>query len=97
MLLFPFFKISQIKIGAPIKDVTIPTGISAGEIIVRASVSDTSKNIAPSKIEQGILYLLSLPIKSFEIFGTTSPTKDIIPAIETAAAASSDETAIEIL
>jgi len=84
------------KIGAPINDVTIPTGISAGEMIVLASVSDTSKNNAPSKIVQGILYLLSFPIHNFEIFGTTSPTKEIIPAIETADAARSEETAMEI-
>jgi hypothetical protein len=82
--------------GAPIKEVTMPTGISAGEIIVLASVSDSNKKIEPSKIVHGILYLLSFPINSLEILGTISPTKEIIPAMETADAASNEETAMEI-
>lgn len=38
-------------------EVTIPTGISDGEIKVRAIVSETIRKIAPSKIEHGTEYL----------------------------------------
>lgn len=78
------------------KEVTIPTGISAGDIIVLAIVSESNKNIEPSKMVHGMLNLLSFPIISFDMFGTTRPTKEIIPAIETAEAANSEDTAIEI-
>ena len=53
---FPFI-ISQIKTGAPINDVTIPNGISDGEMIVLAIVSEMSMNILPIKTEQGTEYL----------------------------------------
>ena len=81
--------------GAPINDVTIPTGISEGDIIVLAIVSAITRNIDPSKIEQGMLYLLSLPIINLEILGTIKPTKEIIPATETADAASKAEIPID--
>lgn len=83
--------------GAPMKDVTIPTGISDGEIIVLAIVSEITRNIEPSSIEHGMLYLLSLPIISFEIFGTINPTNEIIPATDTAEAASNEANAIDNL
>ncbi len=44
-----------------------------------------------------MLNLLSDPIINFEIFGTINPTKEIIPATETADAASKDEMAIDNL
>ena len=52
-----FLIISQINTGAPINEVMIPTGISAGEITVLAMVSETNRNIAPRITEQGIAYL----------------------------------------
>ena len=54
---FLFLRISHTNTGAPINDVTIPTGISAGEITVLAIVSDKRRNIAPSIIEHGTAYL----------------------------------------
>jgi hypothetical protein len=54
---FLFLIISHTNTGAPINDVTIPTGISAGEITVLAIVSDKRRNIAPSIIEHGTAYL----------------------------------------
>ena len=53
---FPFI-ISQINTGAPMNEVTIPNGISAGEIIVLAIVSDISMKLAPKRTEQGTEYL----------------------------------------
>ena len=76
-------------------EVTIPTGISDGAIIVLAIVSEITRNTEPSKIEQGMLYLLSFPIINLLIFGTISPTNDIIPATDTADAASKEETAMD--
>ena len=83
-----FLKISHIKIGAPINDVTIPTGISDGEIIILEIVSDIRRKIPPIKILPGIEYRWSEPSNNLEILGTIKPTNEIIPAIETADAAS---------
>ena len=82
------------KTGAPIKDVIIPTGISAGANRVLEIKSEINMKIEPSNIEHGIEYLLSEPIINFEILGIINPTKDIIPAIDTDAAASREEIAI---
>lgn len=90
-----FLKINHIKTGAPIKDVTIPTGISDGDITVRATASATSKNIPPIIMLPGMEYLWSEPSKSFEMFGTISPAKEIIPAIETAEADNNEAAIIE--
>lgn len=86
-MLLLFLKINQINIGAPIKEVTIPTGISEGEIIILAIESDISKNIPPNNMLPNIEYLWSEPKINLEILGTISPTNEIIPAIETADAA----------
>jgi hypothetical protein len=53
---FPFI-ISQIKTGAPMNEVTIPNGISDGEMIVLAIVSEISMNVLPISTEQGTEYL----------------------------------------
>lgn len=82
--------------GAPIKDVTIPTGISEGEMITLAIVSETSRKIPPINILPGIEYLWSEPNSNFDMFGTIRPTKEIIPAIETAEAASIEDKTIDI-
>lgn len=42
-----------IKNGAPIAEVIIPTGISAGLIIILATVSAKIKNMAPPNIDAG--------------------------------------------
>ncbi len=57
MLLLVFLKISQINIGAPINDVTMPTGISDGEMITLAIVSDTRRKIPPINMLPGMEYL----------------------------------------
>ncbi len=84
------------NIGAPIKEVTIPTGISDGEIIVLAIVSEISKNVPPNNMLPIIEYLWSEPNNNFDIFGTISPTNEIIPAIETADAASNEVRTIDM-
>ena len=83
------------NIGAPINDVTIPTGISDGDIIVLAIVSDTRRNIPPSNILPGIVYLWSAPSSNLAMFGIIKPTKEIIPATDTADAASTEDKTIE--
>lgn len=65
-------------------------------MIILAMVSDINKKIAPKSIVHGIEYLQSLPMRSLDRFGMINPTKLIIPAIETALAASSEERIIEI-
>ena len=49
-----FDRRSQMKNGPPASAVTTPTGISVGASAVRESASQTAKNAAPSKNEQGI-------------------------------------------
>jgi len=44
---------SHTNTGAPIREVTIPTGISDGAITIRETVSAASKKSAPSITEQG--------------------------------------------
>ncbi len=81
--------------GAPIKDVTIPTGISEGEIIILEIVSETRRKIPPIKILPGMEYRWSEPSSNLEILGTINPTNEIIPAIETAEAARIDDKIME--
>jgi peptidase E len=44
----------RINTGAPIMEVMIPIGNSAGGMITRAQISQTSISPAPSKAEAGI-------------------------------------------
>ena len=81
--------------GAPINDVTIPTGISDGEIIILEIVSDIRRKMPPIKILPGMEYRWSEPSSSLEIFGTINPTNEIIPAIDTAEAARIEDNMIE--
>lgn len=84
------------NIGAPINDVTMPAGNSEGAITERAKASDSTSNEEPSNTEPGIIYLCPLPNINLEIFGIINPTNEIIPAIDTAAAASSEDNITEI-
>ena len=52
------------KNGAPIADVIIPTGSSAGAIIILDTKSEDMIKIAPKRAEPGIKYLCLGPIKS---------------------------------
>ena len=81
----PFLPLTNryIKRGAPIKEVNMPTGNTMGERIVLARISDVSKNTPPNKAEAGIRNRSSLPVRRRTIWGTTSPTKAIIPKNET--------------
>lgn len=90
-----FLKINHINIGAPIKEVTIPTGISDGEMMVLAITSDNNRNMPPIIILPGIVYLWSDPSKSLDTLGTISPAKEIIPAIDTAEADNKEAIIIE--
>ena len=81
--------------GAPIKDVTIPTGISEGEIIILEIVSETRRKIPPINMLPGMEYLWSEPSNNLEILGTISPTNEIIPASDTAEAASIEDKIME--
>lgn len=72
--------------GAPIKEVSIPTGRTIGAIMLRASKSAANKNTPPNKAVAGIRNLSSLPIIRRTRCGTTSPTKAIIPKNDTATA-----------
>src|SRR6185436_2521268 len=47
------FTNSQRKKGPPIKAVTTPTGISSGDISVRAARSHNTRNAAPNNAEAG--------------------------------------------
>lgn len=79
------------KYGDPINAVTAPTGNSAGDTMVLAVVSASSKNIAPPKAEKGIRILLLGPNIILTICGTRNPTKPIIPEKETLTAIIIDE------
>ena len=57
----------------------MPTGNITGEIIVRASVSESNKNKPPNIADAGIRKSSSPPIILRTIWGTTKPTKAIIP------------------
>ena len=81
--------------GAPINDVTIPTGISDGDIIILEIVSDIRKKMSPITRLPVMEYRWSEPSSSLEIFGTINPTNEIIPAIETAEAARMEDNMIE--
>jgi hypothetical protein len=48
-----FERSNQMKYGPPSTEVTTPTGISVGAITVRASVSQITRNPAPTKKAQG--------------------------------------------
>jgi hypothetical protein len=49
--------ISQMKTGAPMKDVTMPSGISAGAVRFLAIVSEITMNAEPASTEHGTEYL----------------------------------------
>lgn len=75
----------NIKNGPPTMVVNTPTGISCCKIVL-VSVSAVNKNSAPSKALIGMTLRLSAPINIRHKWGTTSPTKPIIPHKETAIA-----------
>lgn len=57
------------------KDVTMPTGITTGKIIVLPTVSDNKSSSEPKRAERGIKNLWSPPATSLTIWGLTSPIK----------------------
>lgn len=67
------------KNGTPIIAVIIPTGISSGEIIVLAIISDDSSMMPPISPEAGMRYLLSTPTRLRAMCGATSPTNPMTP------------------
>ena len=67
------------KNGTPIIDVIIPTGISSGEIIVLAIMSDASSMMPPMSPDAGMRYLLSTPTRLRAIWGATRPTNPMTP------------------
>ena len=84
---FPFFKISEIKNGAPKNDIIIPAGISCGEKIVRAIVSAKITKIAPEIIDAGTKNFaekLNFFEKMRKRWGAMIPTKFIVPPAQTA-------------
>ena len=62
-----------------------PTLISTEANITLAIKSIETTKKPPRNADNGITNLLSFPIKSLTIWGTTSPTKAKIPLTETAA------------
>ena len=72
------------KKGPPNKAVIIPTGISIGEIIVRAMVSANTIKMPPINAEAGRRILLSAPNRILATWGMIKPTNPIIPDMDTA-------------
>ena len=67
--------------------VTIPTGISTGEIIVLDIVSAVVRKDAPNRNEHGTSILLSTPIVIRSIWGIKRPTNPIGPVTDITEAA----------
>ena len=67
------------KNGAPIVEVTTPSGSWAGAIIDLDIKSDIKIIMAPNNADPGIKYLWLGPIHNLIKWGVTSPTKPIIP------------------
>ena len=70
--------------------VMTPTGISAGAIKVRPTVSHRIRKLAPKNIEPGIKSRKSGPIIRRTICGTINPTNPIGPLIATTVPVISD-------
>lgn len=68
---------------APTSDVTTPMESSTGLSSVRAIKSASSKKIAPENIDAGSSRLWFGPAIIRAICGTTSPTKPMLPPMET--------------
>ena len=81
----PVFLRSNMKHGAPIRDVNMETGISDA-VTDRAAVSMISMNTAPNAMLAGMTELLSLPNIMRTIWGMSSPTHPIWPHMDTTAA-----------
>ena len=64
-------------------DVIIPTGISLGDRIVLAIVSDIKRTTPPAIAEVGYNILWSGPTIILKICGVIKPTNPIIPLTET--------------
>ena len=71
--------------GAPMTAVTAPTGISAGAMIVRASVSARIRNMPPSRNEAGSNSRWSGPKIIRVTWGMMSPTNPTTPLTDTTA------------
>ena len=63
--------------------VIMPTGISVGAMIVRATVSQRTRKLAPKKIDAGNNSLKSGPTIRRIMCGTISPTNPIGPLTAT--------------
>ena len=74
------------KTGPPITAVIIPTGISVGDMMVLATVSQITSSTPPDKNEHGSITRWSEPFMILQMCGTIKPMKLIGPAIETTAA-----------
>ena len=72
--------------GTPRNEVNMPTGNTMGDMMVRATVSQSNKNIPPKTAEPVIRNSSLFPIHFLTIWGTTSPTKAITPKKDTAIA-----------
>src|SRR6266508_4934253 len=75
---------SQMKKGAPQKDVSTPTESSAGATTVRASVSAASRKAPPASRAAGTRSRLSGPSSIRSACGTMRPTKPMGPTKATA-------------
>src|SRR5574344_414229 len=87
---YPFFhplfeNTREMKNGAPSNEVIVPTGISAGALTTRATVSASNIRIAPPTIERGISERPFAPKILRIIGGAIKPTKPIVPPAQTAA------------
>lgn len=70
------------KIGAPIREVRIPIGISDG-VNVLEMLSIKRRYKEPNRSVNGKSFLKSGPTMNLPIWGTARPTHPIIPEIET--------------
>src|SRR5699024_4425335 len=72
------------KTGAPSMEVKMPTGSSLPGSTTRQSTSAQSRNSPPASAARGTRRRWSAPNRSRTPWGTTSPTKPMIPAAQTA-------------
>ena len=77
--------------GAPISDVTTPTGSCCGASMVRASVSASTRKLPPASAAAGTSTRWSGPKAKRQACGTIRPTKPMLPALVTALAVSRPE------
>ena len=74
------------KKGPPHREVMMPTGISHTAML-RAAVSQMIKKVPPKSRDRGIKTRCFGPVIMRTTWGTTSPTKPMIPVTEITAAA----------